>query len=70
MPRSVFLNRGVLLRAVKVALMVGCVLVAINHGDALLAGNINGALMVKAALTFLVPFSVSVYSSTAAIRNP
>ena len=70
MPRFVFLNRGVLLRAVKVALVVGCVLVAINHGDALLAGNIDGTLMVKAALTFLVPFSVSVYSSAAAIRNP
>ena len=69
MLRSVFFNRSVLLRATKVALVVGCILVAINHGDALLAGNLSGALVAKAVLTFFVPFSVSVYSSAAAIRN-
>lgn len=69
MLRSVFCNRSILLRATKVALVVGCILVAINHGDALLAGNLSSALVVKAALTFFVPFSVSVYSSAAAIRN-
>jgi hypothetical protein len=42
-----------------VAVIVGTVLMAINHGDALLAGRWDLALAWKAPLTYLVPFVVA-----------
>ena len=63
---SIACSRGVVTRAVKVAAVVGCILVAINHGDALFAGDIDGVRLAKILLTFLVPYCVSVYSTAAA----
>ena len=62
---SIACSRSVVTRALKVALLVGCILVAINHGDALLAGDVDGIRLSKILLTFLVPYCVSVYSATA-----
>lgn len=62
---SIAFSRGVVARALKVALVVGCILVVINHGDALLAGDIDGGRVAKMLLTFLVPYCVSVYSAAA-----
>ena len=63
---SIAFSREVVTRGVRVALVVGCVLVAINHGDALLAGDLGGVRLAKILLTFLVPYCVSVYSAAAA----
>jgi hypothetical protein len=46
-----------------IALIVGTVLLAINQGDALLAGRWDGALAWKAPLTYLVPFVVATWGA-------
>ena len=53
--------------ATKYALVVGPVLVAINHGDAILTGQVNGSSLAKIVLTMLVPYVVSTRSSVGAI---
>ena len=51
------------------AVVVGPILIAINHGDALLAGEADGGRWLKMALTLLVPYLVSTISSVAATRR-
>ena len=54
-------RRTVLVGGAKVALVVGPILTAINQGDVIMAGQAPDFL--KVALTFMVPFCVSVYSA-------
>ena len=61
--------RPVVLRALKYALVVGAILIAINHADALLEGEVDGTRLLKMALTVLVPYLVSTLSSVGAIRE-
>jgi hypothetical protein len=49
--------------------VVGGVLVAINHGDAIARGDIDGIRIAKMVLTPLVPYVVSTLSSVSAIRD-
>lgn len=55
--------------ALKTALLVGSVLIVINHGDALMAGDLNPGRLVKMLLTFLVPYCVSTYASVTALKS-
>ena len=55
-------------RALRVALIVGVVLFAINQLDVVLRGDVTPAVVAKIVLTFLVPYSVSTYSSLQASR--
>jgi hypothetical protein len=50
-------------RSAVMALIVGSVLLAINQGDALLAGRWDAALAWKAPLTYLVPFIVATWAA-------
>lgn len=52
-------------RAAFTALIVGSILSAINHGPAILAGQLTGERICQMLLTFLVPYSVSTISSVA-----
>jgi len=63
---DVALERGVVVRACKYAVVVGAVLITINHGDALLAGDVDGRRLLKIGLTVLVPYVVSTLSSVGA----
>jgi hypothetical protein len=54
-------------RAIKVAIVVGTILAAINQGDALLTGMISSTQWLQIALTYCVPYSVSTYSSVKAL---
>ena len=63
------LQRAVVRRALAYAVVVGALLIAINHGDALLAGEISMGRVLKMALTALVPYYVSTASSVSAIRD-
>jgi hypothetical protein len=56
-------------RALLFAVVVGSVLIGINHGDALLAGDLGPVRLLKMGLTVLVPYAVSTLSSVAAIRE-
>ena len=59
-------ERAVVLRACKFALVVGAVLIAINHGDALASGELGARRLFKMGLTVLVPYVVSTLSSVGA----
>lgn len=61
-------RRDVVTRALRTAVLVGLVLIAINHGDALLAGTVDAARVAKMLLTFAVPYCVSTWSSVGAIK--
>jgi hypothetical protein len=59
----------VLDRAVRVALVVGTILFAINHLDVVLRGEITLVVAAKVALTYLVPYCVSTYSALEVSRQ-
>lgn len=59
---------AVVRRALGMAAVVGPILIAINHGDRLLVGEIDAVRLFKMSLTFLVPYCVSTASSVGAIR--
>jgi hypothetical protein len=61
-----FFRRETVLRAIKVALVVGPILIIINHYDVLMKIEINNHLYFKCFLTFFVPYCVSAYSSAQA----
>jgi hypothetical protein len=56
-------------RALGFAVVVGSVLVAINHGDAIVGGTLSSGQVVKIGLTVVVPYVVSTWSSVLAVRG-
>jgi len=50
--------------ALRVALFVGTILFSINHGRALLNGEMNGGRWLSALLTYMVPFMVSIHGQS------
>jgi hypothetical protein len=60
---------SVVKRALGYAIVVGIILIAINHGDAILKGDISHTRALKMALTILVPYVVSTLSSVGALRE-
>ena len=56
-------------RALKYSLVVGAVLIAINHGDAIVRGDVGMARLFRMLLTMMVPYCVSTASSVGAIRE-
>ena len=59
---------SVVRRALGYAVVVGAILISINHGDAVLRGDIDAARWIKMGLTVLVPYCVSTLSSVGALR--
>lgn len=59
---------GVVRRALMYGILVGPVLIAINHGDAIVHADVDGVRLCKMALTMLVPYLVSTLSSVGALR--
>jgi len=60
-------SRPIVHRATKYAIGVGTVLIAINHGDALLHGDVSVGRLLRMILTIFVPYAVSTSSSVGAI---
>ena len=58
---------SVVKRGLKFCLVVGIILIAINHGDVILRGELQPINYVKMGLTVIVPYMVSVFSSVGAI---
>ncbi len=56
-------------RALKYAIVVGAVLIAINHGDAIMRGDLDTVRFVKMGLTILVAYVVSALSSVGAMLD-
>jgi hypothetical protein len=66
---AIAIRRDVVVRALKTAALIGTVLIAINHFDALLAGEVDAVGVAKMLLTILVPYSVSTYASVRGIQS-
>lgn len=60
---------AVVRRALRYAAVVGAILIAVNQGDAILAGRIGPPELAKMALTVTVPYLVSTFSSVGALRT-
>ncbi len=60
---------SVVRRSVFFAIVVGSILVAINHGRCVLAGKFNLNCMVSCILTVIVPYCVSTISSVLARQD-
>jgi hypothetical protein len=63
------LDRAVVRRALRTMAVVGSALICINHGDALLHGDVGADRVFRICLTLLVPYAVSTTSSVAALRS-
>ncbi len=59
---------AVVKRALICVVIVGAVLISINHGSAIVHGEITSGRLVQMGLTLLVPYFVSTFSSVAAMR--
>jgi hypothetical protein len=66
---DIALRSDVRRRSLKVALLVGTILAAINYMDKLLVGTVSGTDLIKIGLTYLVPFAVSTHASVSTIRG-
>ncbi len=64
---EIALSASVVRRAIKVSGVVGTLLVAINHGPALLAGEVSGARLFQIGLTYVVPYCVATWSAVSAL---
>jgi hypothetical protein len=62
-------QRSVVIRAVKCAIIVGFILITINHGDAILKRTVTTGRLFRMALTVAVPYVVSTVSSVGAMRD-
>ena len=52
--------------AAKVALVVGTILLLINHGDAIFSNSMTGHRWLSAFLSYLVPYMVSIHGRLSA----
>ncbi len=66
---QIAIRRDVLWRSLKVGLLVGTILTAINYGDVIANGEIVPAMWWKIPLTYCVPFSVSTYATVSAVKH-
>lgn len=63
------LTLSVIRRGLAYAVIVGAILIVINHGDALLHGEVSASRAWRMGLTVLVPYMVSTLSSVGAMRR-
>ena len=56
-------------RALRYAVGVGSVLIAINHGDAILDGDFSVGRVLRMILTVIVPYCVSTASAVSALQD-
>jgi hypothetical protein len=65
---SMAFEPAIVRRGLISAVVVGTLLITINHGAAILEGDVSTVRLEQIVLTALVPYVVSVVSSVAAIR--
>jgi hypothetical protein len=60
---------AVVRRALRYTVVVGVALNAINHGDAIMRGDIDAVRLFRIGLTVVVPYCVSTSSTVEALRS-
>jgi len=68
-PLKIACHPKVIATATRFSLIVGPVLVMINHGDSILQDSMSNEDWLKSALTMVVPYIVSTLSSISAYRD-
>jgi len=66
---SIAFSREICITSFKVSLFVGTLLVLINHSTAVFNASLTTENVLQIALTYLVPYCVSTYSSVKVLRN-
>jgi hypothetical protein len=61
-------SRPVVMRALKIAIIVGTLLALINHGDKIFSLSTSAQDWFKIALTYLIPYGVSTWSAVGVIK--
>lgn len=65
---DVALRRSVVRRSMAYGVVVGAILILINHGEAILKAEVDANRAIKMGLTVIVPYLVSTLSSVGAMR--
>ena len=60
---KIALSKPLIIKALKIAFVVGIILNLINQGEAIFSFNINEINLFKLLFTFTVPFCVSMYTA-------
>ena len=60
-------RKPIVIRGLKYGIVVGSILIIINHGNAIAAGTVDSTRVIQMMLTVLVPYCVSTASSVGAI---
>ena len=63
---SIAMERSTVVRALRIAAIVGTTLVAINQGGKFLSGGVDTGCLISSGLTFVVPYCVSTVSTVLA----
>lgn len=62
-------GRAAVRRSIRLALLVGSTIIAVNQGDVLLTGTLTPRVLVKILITPCIPFCVSLYGAYTAYWN-
>lgn len=62
-------RRQIVMRALKYGIVVGSILIIINHGNAIMEGSVDVTRLVQMLLTMLVPYCVSTASGVGAVLD-
>ena len=62
-------DRRYAFQALKVALVVGFILLLINHGNAIANGEMSAGRWGSALLSFIVPYLVNIHGRVTATRS-
>ncbi|MCT4615583.1 MAG: nitrate/nitrite transporter NrtS [Marinifilaceae bacterium] len=62
-------SKEVIQTALKLSIIVGTILGLINHGSDIFANTLSGGQKIQILVTYLVPYSVSTYSSVCSIKR-
>ena len=62
-------TKPIVMRGLKYGLVVGSILIAINHGNAIADGSVDSTRLIQMLLTLLVPYCVSTASGVGAIMD-
>lgn len=63
------ISRGVLMKSMRVSLVVGTVLVLVNHFGMLSGSYFNSTRIIQIVLCYVVPFGVSLYSQITTVQQ-
>ena len=62
-------ERAIAVRSLKVAIVVGTILAAINHYDMFMSGEYTARRVAQIFLTYLVPYCVATYGGAMQSRD-